>query len=231
MHMQDNDTDWLHRTFLDIFENHQRLQNVDGVQREHSLYGPQATRLSWIYPPSHHFLVKPQALLMPEVFVDHNNAADTSTTSIEAVDGDVSHDSMGGHVVSQWRDLFMQRDRREVDLVVTKKIPNGPQVPLLVVEIKRDNLDLDNALRQIEDYMKRIVIRRVSLGHLEMPVLGLLVLGAFSIRMVTNWDKKTKKAKHTYWDRDDEGGIIFVDSDSKAVNELLLTQSLAYLNV
>ena len=65
-----------------------------------------------------------------------------------------------------------------------------------------------------------------------MTVLGLLVLGAFSIRMmVTNWDKKTKKVRHTYWDRDDEGDIIFVDSDSKAVNEWLLTQSLAYLDV
>ena len=71
----------------------------------------------------------------------------------------------------------------------------------------------------------------VSQGHLEMPVLGLLVLGAFSIRMVTNWDKKTKKVRHTYWDRDDEGDIIFVDTDSKAVNEWLLTRSLAYLDV
>jgi len=168
---------------------------------------------------------------MPEVFVDDNNAADTSSTSIEAVDGDVSCDSMGGHVVSQWRDLFIQRDRREVDLVVTKKISNGPQIPLLVVEIKRDDLELSKALVQIEDYMKRMVIRRVALGHLEMPVLGLLVLGALSIRMVTDWDSKKNKVRHTYWDRDNDGDIIYVGTDSEDVNKWLLAQSLAYLDL
>src|SRR5258708_38168721 len=108
------------------------------VYREHSLYGLQATRLAWIYPPSHHFLIKPQALLMPEVFVDDPNSPDTTTTSTEAVDGDVSNDSIGGRVVAQWRDIFITRNRREVDLVVAKKLNRGPQLPLLVVEIKRD---------------------------------------------------------------------------------------------
>ncbi len=168
---------------------------------------------------------------MPEVFVDDKNALDTSSTSTEAVDGDVSCDSMGGHVISQWRDVFIQRDRREVDLVVTKKILDGPQIPLLVVEIKRDDLELSKALTQIEDYMKRMVIRRVTLGHLDMPVLGLLVLGVFSIRMVTDWDKKKEKVRHTYWDRDDDGDIVFVNTDSEDVNKWLLAQSLAYLDM
>ena len=167
---------------------------------------------------------------MPDIFVDDNKAADTSATSTEAVDGDVSRDSMGGDVVSQWRDVFIRRDRREVDLVVTKKIPNGPQVPLLVVELKRDNLRLASALTQIEDYMKRMVIRRVAQNHLQMPVLGLLVLGALSVRMVTDWDSKTNRVRHTFWDRDDEG-IIYVDTDSEMVNKWLLDQSLAYLKL
>ena len=85
----------------------------------------------------------------------------------------------------------MSLSSREVDLVVTKKIPSGPQIPLLVVEIKREDLDLYKALEQIEDYMKRVVTRRVTLGHLEMPVLGLLVLGASSVRMGTEKPKKS----------------------------------------
>ena len=52
------------------------------------------------------------------------------------------------YVISQCRDVFIQH-RREVDLLVTKRIPNGPQIPLLVVEIKRDDLDLYKALEQI----------------------------------------------------------------------------------
>ena len=44
---------------------------------------------------------------MLEIFVDDQNAPDTSTnTSTEAVDGDVSNDSIGGRLVSQWRDIF-----------------------------------------------------------------------------------------------------------------------------
>ena len=81
----------------------------------------------------------------------------SSSTSVEAVDGDASYDSMGEHVVSQWRDVFDKRGRREVDLIVTKKITGGPQIPLIVVEIKRDNLNLHPAMKQIEDYLLRIV--------------------------------------------------------------------------
>jgi len=42
---------------------------------------------------------------------------------------------MGGHFINQWPDIFIQRDRREVDLVVAKKLTRGVQVPLLVVEL------------------------------------------------------------------------------------------------
>jgi len=39
--VQANDTDWIHLTFTEAWTQQQRLQNLDGVQREHSLYGPQ----------------------------------------------------------------------------------------------------------------------------------------------------------------------------------------------
>ena len=70
------------------------------------------------------------------------------------------------------------------------------------MEIKCNDLDLYKALEQIEDYMKRVVMRRVTLGHLQMSVLGLLVLGVFSVHMFTDWDLETKKVRHTFWDRD-----------------------------
>ncbi len=224
--VQNNDTDWLHRTFADAFEQHQRLQDVDGVQREHSLYGPQATRLSWIYPPSHLFLVKPQALLMPEVFVNDDNIGDTSFSSTEAVDGDTSFDSMGGHVVSQWRDVFLKRNRREVDLIVAKKLQDGLQIPLTVVELKRDDLSREEAMQQIEDYLNRIVVRCKALGH-NIPIYGLLILGAYSIRIVSTWDPREAEVIHTYQDTV-EGRIRYVKTDSKVVNEWLLGQAVAW---
>jgi len=212
--------------FIDAFD-HQRLLNVSGVQREHSLYGPQATRLAWIYPPFHHFLVKPQALLMPEVFVDDQNAPDTSATSTDAVDGDVSNDSIGGRVVSQWRDIFFTRGRREVDIVVAKKLNDGPQLPLLVVEIKRDTLAKQSAMDQIEDYLDRILSRCAALGY-DIPVYGLLVCGPLSIRIISRWLNPEQGALHTYVDTNARGIVEYVDTDSKVVNEWLLQQSLAF---
>lgn len=68
---------------------------------------------------------------MPEVFVDDIDAEDTATASTEAVDGDISRDSMGASVVSHFRDVFIKRGRREVDLVVAKKLRSGFQCPSL----------------------------------------------------------------------------------------------------
>lgn len=49
--VQNNDTDCLHRTFADAFEQNQRLQDV--AFKESTVSVPQATRLSWIYPRFH----------------------------------------------------------------------------------------------------------------------------------------------------------------------------------
>ncbi len=130
---------------------------------------------------------------MPEVFIDDNTAADTSSTSVEATDGDASYDSMGGLVVSHWRDVFAMRGRREIDLVVTKKIVGGPQIPLLVVEIKRDDLDLRSAMTQIEDYLTRVVARCVVL-NIRIPIYGLLVVGVHSLRLVASWDPRANRS-------------------------------------
>ena len=165
---------------------------------------------------------------MPEVFVDDLQAPDSSTTSIEAVDGDVSTDSIGGLVVSQWRDIFLTRDRREVDLVVVKKLDEGPQLPILVVEIKRDTLTKEAALHQIEDYLRRVLARTTTLGY-QLPVYGLLVCGPLSIRIMSTVEPG-QDAIHTYVDANSLGGVNYVETDSKVVNEWLLQQSLAFLN-
>ena len=165
---------------------------------------------------------------MPEVFVDDQNAPDTSATSTDAVDGDVSSDSIGGRVVSQWRDIFSTRGRREVDLVVAKKLNRGPQLPLLVVEIKRDALTKRAAMDQIEDYLDRILSRCATLGY-NNPVYGLLVCGPLSIRIMSTLNSE-REAVHNYMDTNARGDIEFVDTDSKIVNEWLLQQSLAFLN-
>jgi len=166
---------------------------------------------------------------MPEVFVDDPNAPDTSTTSTEAVDGDVSNDSIGGRVVAQWRDIFLTRNRREVDLVVAKKLNRGPQLPLLVVEIKRGVLDSKrNAMDQIEDYLDRILSRCAALGY-NHPVYGLLIFGPVSFRIVSTLNAEGEPV-HTYLDTNRRGSAQFVDTDSKIINEWLIQQSLAFLN-
>jgi len=207
----------------------QRLQDLGGVQREHSLYGPQATRLSWIYPPAHRFLVKPQTLLMPEIFVDDIDAEDTATASTEAVDGDALRDSMGAPVVSPFRDVFIKRGRREVDLVVAKKLPNGFQMPLLVVELKRDDLDYDSAVEQITDYLRRVMMRCVALGYGDAPLYGLLVMGRYSLRLVSTFDPANNQVNHAYLDQH-PGYTEYIETDSTIINSWLLGQSLAWLN-
>jgi len=124
---------------------------------------------------------------MPEVFPDDSDAADTSMTSTEAIDGDASFDSMGGYVISPWRDVFSMRGRREVDLVVTKKIIGGPQIPLLVVKLKRDDLHTREAVKQIMHYMHSVLIRCRTI-HPNLSVYGLLVLGRWSLRIIGRWE-------------------------------------------
>jgi len=163
---------------------------------------------------------------MPEVFLDDDNIGDTSFSSTEAVDGDNSFDSMGCHVVSQWRDVFIRRNRREVDLIVAKKLQDGFQIPLTVVELKRDDLTSDDAMDQIEDYLKRVVIRCIALDH-DIPIYGLLILGAHSIRIVSTWNSRERRVKHTYLDTAG-GRLHYVKTDSKVVNEWLLGQAVAW---
>ena len=80
---------------------------------------------------------------------------------------------------------------------------------------------------QIEDYLKRTVVRCVALDS-KIPLYGLLVVGAVSLRLLARWDSQAKVPIIAYWDRDATGRPRYVDTDSKEVNSWLLEQALAF---
>lgn len=121
---------------------------------------------------------------MPEISEDIDlDEADTSLASIEAQDADVSIDSMGGAAISQQRDIYGGKDRKEVDFVITKVLDDYRQIVLLVVELKRDNVVLGDAIAQIEGYFYRAAKRNNASQFKNRSLLGLLILGAFCVRM------------------------------------------------
>ncbi len=169
--------------------------------------------------------------MMPEVWPDEGSDADTSFTSSEAVDGDTSIDSLGGLVVSQWRDVFVRRGRREIDFVVTKKPRyGGPQIALLIVELKRDGIELADALDQIQDYMKRILRRSNATGRF-LPVYGLLVLGTVSIRIISEFREDLGQIVTDYLDVDNRSNPVPLDTDSVEINRWLVRQARTWANL
>lgn len=130
-------------------------------------------------------MIKPQALIMPEVLDDDEdeNAADTSFTSTDAQDGDVSIDSMGGHAISQQRDVFQGKDRKEIDFLITKVMRDLTQVILVIIELKRDDTTLKDAIGQVEEYFVRSLRRNHASLYKGHTLRALLVLGADSLRM------------------------------------------------
>ncbi|KAF9528577.1 hypothetical protein CPB83DRAFT_894361 [Crepidotus variabilis] len=164
---------------------------------------------------------------MPEVTLNNEDLADTSFTSIEGVDGDTSIDSMGGTVVSQWRDIFLKRSRREVDFVVTKHMMytgEVVQVALLVVELKRDDLEFATARAQIEDYMVRILTRVNASIESAQSLRGMLVLGAVTLRLEASI--VAGEASITYTDGyDEDRELTKVERDSYIVNSWLVEQA------
>ncbi|KAF5381216.1 hypothetical protein D9757_007901 [Collybiopsis confluens] len=180
----EQNNDWIHQIILNACRG--RYLNVQGAQREHSLYGPMNTRMGWIFPAVKLFMTKPQCLLMPEVDVsDGSSEADSSNASIDAVDQDFSFDSMGGEVVSQKRDVFVQRGRKEVDFLVTKVMAHADldQVVLVIIELKRDEFSLATAFAQISGYFLQVFARRNASDFKGQVLRGLLVLGRTCIRI------------------------------------------------
>jgi hypothetical protein len=78
-------------------------------------------------------------------------------------------------------------------------------------------------MQQIEDYLNPIVVHCSALGH-NIPIYGLLILRAYSIRIVLTWNPREAD---TYQDTV-EGRICCVKTDSKVANEWLLGQAVAW---
>ena len=182
--------------------------------------------MAWLYPPSHRFLHKPQAILWPEVTPDTGSDADTSIASIEAIDGDVSYDSTSGDIASYHRDVFLQRGRQEIDLVVNKVLKNEEQVTLLIIELKRDNETIADALRQIGTYVKRISLNRNSAIDANLDLHALLILGKASIRFECRPGTEGV-IMHCPDSKVDEAPIP-IKTDSQTINKWCSDQAVAW---
>jgi hypothetical protein len=169
-------------------------------------------------------MLKPQALLMPEVTPETGDDADTSISSIEAQDGDKYIDSMGGIVVSQGRDVFLRRNRHEIDLLLTKVLPGSLHVSLLIVELKRDDEGYEAAFDQILGYWNRILHRQNATDY-SLKLCALLILGAESIRLESIDDGNGGVDYHCLDGIDEDGQLKRVGTDSKQVNKWLVNQS------
>jgi hypothetical protein len=98
------------------------------------------------------------------------------------------------------------------------------QVALLSV-IKRDKLQPPDTNRGQETNRRLYETHRVFLD-LNIPVYGLLVVGAYSLRIVATWDKNTNQSKFAYWD--ENGRPRFLETDCKEINSWLLEQAIAF---
>jgi hypothetical protein len=180
---------------------------------------------------------KPQALFMPEASLpDDLSAPADANTSIEAYDGDVSIDSNGGYIVSQGRDVRMQRNRQEVDEIVVKCLKKDTdktyqQYILLIVELKRDDLTLDDAIHQIQGYIGRALMRNnTTNARCPKTLHALLILGEHSIRLEVEPSNETGLG--TFVDGlDDDGFPVRVATDSEEVNQWLINQANEWAHI
>jgi hypothetical protein len=180
---------------------------------------------------------KPQALFMPEASLpDDLSAPADANTSIEAYDGDVSIDSNGGYIVSQGRDVRIHRNRQEVDEVVVKCIRKDTddlyqQYILLIVELKRDDLTLREAIDQIQGYLGRALFRNnATNARRPKTLLGLLILGEKSIRLEVRPGSQTGLG--TFIDGTGDDGIPnCVGTDSEEVHTWLINQANEWAHI
>lgn len=107
------------------------------------MYGPFDSILNQIFPPAARFMVKPQALIrFPE---DPANPTDP--------DGRVSIDSTGGFVLPRLVPL-PERTPKAPDFIIVKAGPcYGTDIPIALVEIKRDGGSPSRDLNQMRDYL------------------------------------------------------------------------------
>ena len=145
---------------------------------EASLYGPINSLLMWHFPVAQQFMIKPQALIRPEyineILDDHN---------VELVR--VSLDSYSGEVISR-DEKGEEQSLKRPDFIVVKATPSlhNDQL-LLVVEIKRQGVQLQSAKEQIAEYFGSLA-DKTCFGT-DQPIFGsldgLLILGKEAMKV------------------------------------------------
>ena len=121
-----------------------RLRTISHTPPRHeaSLYGPVNSILVTYFPPQQCFMVKPQGKVRPGYKYDIEEAER------------MSFDSYNELVQPRGKKLGDERGVKIPDFIVVKgsaRLSND--IPLLVVEVKRDDSDDDTAKEQMNNYM------------------------------------------------------------------------------
>src|SRR5258707_7469287 len=151
-----------------------RLQSAGGQlspRYEASLYGPINCLLTWYFPITQQFMIKPQGKIRPQYSSDIVDDEDLVRVSLDSYGGEVlSRDESGGEQSVKIPDFTVVK--------ATASLHNDRV--LMIVEAKHPDMSLDAAKGQMAEYFGSLVDKhRFSDGgplfdHLE----GLLVLGS-----------------------------------------------------
>jgi hypothetical protein len=122
------------------------------VHYESSQYGPINGLLSHVFPIQRRFMVKPQAKLRPVGLREELNDARTSIDSN-------SNEMLSRTTAGGKRETGID----EPDFVIVKSGPNyGDDVPVAIVEIKRNDRSYEQDIKQMERYMRHIHAMRCA---------------------------------------------------------------------
>jgi hypothetical protein len=153
-----------------------RLRSAGGglsPRYEASLYGPLNSFLTWYFPPTRQFMIKPQGKIRPHYSSDIADDVDMVRVSIDSYGGEVlSRDEKGG-----------EQSVKIPDFVVVKASASlhGDRV-LMIVEVKRGDMSLDAAKEQLAEYFGSFADKvgfdgQPLFDHLE----GLVVVGKYIV--------------------------------------------------
>ena len=148
--------DWLLRRWHAIGQTPPRY--------EASLYGPFNSILAMYFPPKQHFLVKPQGKVRPGY---EYHVGEVARRSFDSYNDAVQPRGQGD-----------EKGVKIPDFIVVKGSATlSNDVPLLVVEIKRDDSDDQTATHQVINYMTALSLKFEGEGVERVRFKGVLVQG------------------------------------------------------
>ncbi|KAG6907225.1 hypothetical protein DXG01_009842 [Tephrocybe rancida] len=159
------------------------FQRIKAKAAEPSLYGPVNAVLTTCFPVADMFLVKPQAIIRAATFMDWEPEDDSPNlpTDVLIDDPRLSLDSYHAIVASRDSSSVGAMPKKP-DFVVAKATESQTEdIPLLIVEIKKDATELHNgqALNQILAYFEHMAAkhRQDNKKHLFDVMHGVLIGG------------------------------------------------------